>query len=123
MVRTLVAVTTAITLASCAESKGPENPVIGIITSVEADRIELEWGDSQSTEFQIVDQTVKREHLIDHMRKRWPVKVTFEGEGAPLEAVLIEDASPAPLGSPSEGETLPTLLATLSRKSPMSHWA
>lgn len=44
--------------------------------------MELEWGVSQNTEFEIADQTVTRQHLLDQMRMRWAAKVTFEAEGA-----------------------------------------
>lgn len=56
--------------------------MVGLIVSVEGDRMELEWGVSQNTEFEIADQTVTRQHLLDQMRMRWAAKVTFEAEGA-----------------------------------------
>jgi hypothetical protein len=71
----------------------PPSPAVGQIVRIDGDRMEIEFPEGARAHFVIGDDSVPREHLVEHMQKRWPVQVTFERRGDSLTATRIVDAA------------------------------
>jgi hypothetical protein len=79
-------------IPACARESVPPNPVEGLITAIEGDRLSLESTNGDTYGFVIADPTVPLNHLRVHQRDRLPVHIVWvDGNGA-RRATSITDA-------------------------------